>query len=168
MKRISLILIFCFSLILISGKKMHDYYVSVTVIEYSEKHKSLQIISQIFIDDFEKVLRERYDESLTLAEDDEPKIVDSYMRKYLAKKLKLKVNGEDVSFNFIGKEYIDDITYCYLEVENISEVKTLEVTNQTLFDVISEQQNIVRMKMFGKNRSFLLFPDNDNCMLNFN
>ncbi|GGW72455.1 hypothetical protein DFQ11_10170 [Winogradskyella epiphytica] len=147
----------------------HEYYVSVTTVEYSKEQKSLQIISQIFIDDFETVLRKRYDENITLGTKDELAIkeAENYMKRYLTDKLKVKVNGESVKFKFIGKEYKDDITYCYLEVENVSNVKSVEVTNQILFDVFSDQQNIVRLKLLGKNKSFLLVPEKDSCLLNF-
>ena len=168
MRSVTYLFLLLLSAVFISSSTMHDYYVGVTVIEYAEEQQSLQIINQIYIDDFEKALRERYNDTITLAEDDEPEIVDTYMSKYLAKMLKVKVNGKEVNFKFIGKEYIDDITYSYLEIENISNIKTIEVTNKALFDVISEQQNIVRLKMLGKNRSFLLVRDNDYCMLNFN
>lgn len=150
-----------------SSAPKHEYYVSVTNIEYSEDEKSLQIISQIFINDFEKLLKERYDENITLDSPEESEMVDVYMGRYLADKLKINVNGKSVSFNFIGKEYKDDITYCYLEIIKVRKIKSIEVTNKVLFDVFEEQQNIVRMKMLGKNKSFLLLPDNDKCVLNF-
>ena len=90
------------------------------------------------------------------------------MQRYVEDRLKIKVNGGGVNFKFIGKEYKEDITYCYLEIKNISNIKSLEVTNRILFDILPEQQNIVRLKLLDKNRSFLLLPDSDNCMLNFN
>lgn len=167
MKILQRILILFIVPILLSSSALHEYYVSVTKIEYSKDEQSLQIISQIFINDFEKLLRERYDESITLAEENEPKIIENYMKRYLSDKLKIKVDNKDVQFKFIGKEYKDDIAYCYLEIENIAEISSIEVENRALFDVFAEQQNIVRLKLLGKNRSFLLLPDNDTCMLNF-
>ena len=167
MKSLQLIIVFLLVPVLVSNSTRHDYYVSVTKIEYSKEQQSLQIISQIFIDDFEELLRQRYDESITLDIENEPETVETYMHRYLADKLKISVNGTLVNFKFIGKEYKDDITYCYLEVENISDIKSIEVTNQILFDVLQEQQNIVRLKLLGRNKSFLLLPDNDKCMLNF-
>ncbi len=152
----------------ISSNEKHEYYVSVTEITYAKDQQSLQIVSQIFINDFEKLLRERYDEKITLDPDSDSKIIESYMQRYIADKLKIKVNDNAVKFNFIGKEYKEDITYCYLEIENISEIKSIEVFNRILFDVLPEQQNIVRLKLLNKNKSFLLLPDNDKCMLNFN
>lgn len=168
MKSIYIILTFLVGSLLISSNTKHDYYVSVTNIEYAKEQKSIQIISQVFIDDFETLIRQRYDETITLAQADEPEIVDEYMKRYLEDKLKISINKKAYNFNFIGKEYKDDITYCYLEIENIGDIKSISVINRILFDVLPDQQNIVRLKLLGKNKSFLLVPDKDNCMLNFN
>lgn len=161
-----LILVILFP-VLVSSSNTHDYYVSVTTIEYSKKQKSLQIISQVFINDFERLLRQRYDETITLDTKNEAKAIETYMQNYLTRKLKIKVNGKVVNFNFIGKSYKDDIVYCYLEVENISAIQSLEITNRLLFDVFTEQQNIVKLKVNTKNKSFLLVPGNEKCELNF-
>lgn len=167
MKLIQIVLAFVIAPLFVSNNVKHEYYVSVTKIEYAEEQHSLQIISQIFIDDFEELLKTRYDEDIKLAPDSDSKMIDNYMKRYLSDKLEIKVNGNPVEFNFIGKEYKDDITYCYLEIENVSNIKSMEVVNRVLFDKFSDQQNIVRLKLLGKNRSFLLIPDNDKCMLNF-
>lgn len=145
----------------------HEYYVSVTTIEYAKPQQSLQIISQIFIDDFEHVLQQRYDETVVLNDHNKSELVDVYISRYLKSKLKLWVNEKPVEFNFIGKEYKDDIVYCYLEVKDISLINSVKIKNTLLFDFFEEQQNIVRMKINDKNKSYLLVSDNDNCMLNF-
>ena len=72
----------------------HEYYVSVTNIEYVNEQQSLQIISQIFIDDFEKLLQERYDETITLAPDNNKTNIEKYMERYLEDKLKLEINSK--------------------------------------------------------------------------
>jgi hypothetical protein len=168
MKSIFLIFILSVGLTLTSSNTKHEYYVSVTNIEHAKEQESVQIISQVFIDDFERLIRERYDETITLAEDDEPELVDEYMKRYLEDKLKISINGKAYKFNFIGKEYKEDITYCYLEIENIKNIKSISVINRILFDILPEQQNIVRLKLNDRNKSFLLIPENDECMLNFN
>ncbi len=168
MKSIFLIFILSVGLILTSSNTKHEYYVSVTNIEHAKEQQSVQIISQVFIDDFERLIRQRYDETITLAEEDEPELVDVYMKRYLEDKLKISINGKAYKFNFIGKEYKEDITYCYLEIENIKDIKSIKVVNRLLFDILPEQQNIVRLKLNDRNKSFLLIPENDECMLNFN
>lgn len=167
MKYLQLLIAFIVFPLVTSYDMSHDYYVGVTEIEYAQEQKSLQIISQIFIDDFEELLRKRYDEDITLAPDNKPEIINDYVNRYLSDKLKISINGNPVDFIFIGKEYKDDISYCYLEIENVSNIKSIEVVNKVLFDIFPEQQNIVRLKLLGKNKSFLLVPDNDKCMLNF-
>ncbi len=152
---------------LLSFTALHKYYVSVTEIEHVEEQKSVQIISRIFIDDFEKLLRERYDKDVTLAIEDEKSTVNFYTEKYLKEKLKIKINNQEVEFKFLGKEYEDDIMISYLEIKNIAKISSIKVTNHVLFDVFPDQQNIVRFKIYSKNKSFLLTKENDKGMLKF-
>lgn len=163
LKKIVLVLL----LPLMAFTSAHKYYVSVTQIEYVKEKKSVQIISRIFIDDFEKLLQERYDPNITLSNEKEPTTVDFYIEKYLTEKFQVKINGSEASINFIGKEYEADIVYCYLEIENVSNISTFEVSNQVLFDLYSDQQNIVRTKINNKNKSFILIKENDKGLLNF-
>ena len=151
---------------LLSFTAVHKYYVSVTEIQYVEDKQSVKIISRVFIDDFEKLLRERYNENITLAIEDEMKIVDFYIQKYLNEKFKIEINGNKADINFIGKEYEDDIMLCYLEIENIKLISRIQVVNQVLFDVFPDQQNIVRIKINATNKSILLNKENDKGLLN--
>jgi len=167
MKLLHFLIAFLIFPILIGNSHKHEYYVSVTEVEYVKEQQSLQIITQIFINDLETLIRKRYDESITLDVEDESRLVDDYIERYLTDKFKVKVNGGGVSFNFLGKEYKDDIVYCYLEIENVSKVNSIEITNQVLFDILPSQQNIVRLKLLNRNKSFLLVPENDTCLLNF-
>ncbi|KAA1247145.1 DUF6702 family protein [Aquimarina sp. RZ0] len=146
---------------------LHKFYVSVTQIEYDEEQKSLQIISRIFIDDMEDVLRERYDESIELVSEKEPDRLDEYIFKYLSKKLLIIVNGEEVRFTFIGKEYENDLIICYLEVENIPSLEKIEVSNQVLMDFFEEQQNIIHVKKGKKRKSLILEKERDIGVLKF-
>ena len=152
---------------LLSFTIMHKYYVSVTEVEYVEEKKAVQIISRIFIDDFEKLLRDRYDKEITLAIENEKSTVNFYTEKYLKEKFKIKINEQEVELKFLGKEYEDDIMVSYLEIQNIENISSIQAVSHVLFDVFSEQQNIVRFKIHSKNKSFLLTKDNDKGMLNF-
>ena len=57
-----LLVITCFSF-----APVHKFYVSVTEMEYVKEKKSVQIITRIFIDDFEAVLNTRFGTELFLA-----------------------------------------------------------------------------------------------------
>ena len=147
---------------------VHKYYVSVTKIEYVKEKESLQIISRIFIDDFEKLLRERYDEKITLDIEDELSTVNMYIERYLKEKLQININDKPANIKYLGKEYEDDIIFCYLEIEGIKEIKSFQITNKILMDLFDEQENIIRININGKNKSFILKKGNDKGLLNFN
>ena len=146
----------------------HEYYVSVTKVEYVKEQKALQIIAQIFIDDFEELIKKRYDETIVLASKGESEKVGYYMERYLSDKLRFNINGNKSTFVFLGKKYEDDIVYCYLEIENINTLKALSITNDILCDLYDEQENIIRTKINDKNKSFVLNKANNKAVLNFN
>lgn len=145
----------------------HKYYVSITEIEYVPKQKSVQIISRIFIDDLEKLIRTRFDKSITLAVKDENPQVDFYLKKYLKEKIQIKINGALVTLNVLGKEYDDDIAICYIEIPNVDAVHSIEVTNQVLMDLYQEQQNMIRLNINNTKKSLMLTYQNDKGVLNF-
>lgn len=153
---------------LLAYTTVHKFYVTVTQIEFIKEKQTVQIISRIFIDDFEALIRQRYDEDITLDASKEETQIDFYIEKYLKEKIQIKINDSIKTLVFIGKEYEDDIIYCYLEIENVTAIKSFEITNQILFDLFEEQQNIVRTKINSKNKSFILISQNDIGVLNFN
>lgn len=152
---------------LFSFSAVHKYYVSITQIEYVEDKQSVQIISRIFVDDIEKLVRQRYDKNITLNDGQDEVIIDGYVKKYLSEKIYISINGTPSILKFIGKEYDDDIMRCYLEIENVASIKSFEIQNKVLFDIFEEQKNIVRNNINGKNKTFVLIPQKDKGMLNF-
>lgn len=153
---------------LLAFTSFHKYYISVTEVDYIEKKQSVQLTTRIFIDDFEKVLRERYDENLVLGGKNESQNVDKYIETYLKDKIKVNINGKDMNLIFIGKEYDMDIMQCYIEIDKVKKINSIEITNQVLFDLYDEQQNMVKTKINSKQKSFLLNQGNKKALLNFN
>ncbi|WP_347924568.1 DUF6702 family protein [Pontimicrobium sp. SW4] len=166
--KINRLLVFLIIIPLMSFTVTHKYYVSVTEVEYVKDQQSVQIVTRIFIDDFEKMLRERYDENITLDIGKDETQIDIHIKKYLSSKLQITINNKLQQFEFIGKEYDDDILFCYLEITDVSAISNFEIVNQVLFDVFDEQQNLVKTKINSKNKSFILIQQNDKGVLNFN
>lgn len=146
----------------------HKFYLSVTNISYSEKDDALQITTRVFIDDIEKVLQERYDFKAQLATDDESKLADEYLEKYLRAKFLLKINGEQSTYQFLGKKYDTDMIICYLEIPKVrlAEITSIAVQNEILTDLFDEQQNVVHFNIKGKKKSFVLLKSDTNGTLN--
>jgi hypothetical protein len=161
------ILVLAVLLPLLFSVSAHKFYVSVTEVEYVKEKKSVQIISRIFIDDLENTFRKRYEKRLTFSPKDEAEEVGIYLERYLKDKITIKINGKIADITLIGKEYDNDILFCYLEVAGVKEIKTFEISNTLLFDSFDDQQNIVKLKINGEKKSFILMDRNDKAMLNF-
>jgi len=167
MKRIKILLLIVV-LPLLGFTAMHKYYISVTEVNYIEDKQSVQITSRIFIDDFENVLRQRYDDNIVLVDKNESIETNQYIERYLTDKLKIKINGKDMNLVFIGKEYDVDIMTCYFEIENVKKITSIEITDQVLLDMFDNQQNMIKTKIYSKLKSFLLNQNNKVAVLNFN
>ncbi|TYB78022.1 peptidase E [Bizionia gelidisalsuginis] len=163
LKKIALLLI----LPLLAFTAAHKYYVSVTQIDYLEEQESVQIITRIFIDDFENVLRQRYDASLVLNDNIDNALMDNYIEKYVLSRIQISINNSPVTIKYLGKKYTDDIVNCYLEISNVKNIKSFEIKNEVLFDIFPDQKNIVRTHINSKNKSFILIPQKDKGLLKF-
>lgn len=138
----------------------HKYYLSLTQIKFKEKAKAVQIITSVFMDDIELALNKDYNIDLQLTTKKELENNDIYFEKYLKSKLSFKVNDIAANFNYIGKEYEGDLVYFYLEIENINQVKSIDIDNKILIKHFPEQQNLIKSKVGSKNKSILLTKEN--------
>ncbi|WP_445756158.1 DUF6702 family protein [Polaribacter sp.] len=134
----------------------HRYYLSLTQIKFKGESKSVQIIINVFIDDIELVLNKDYNIDLQLTTKKELPNNDVYFEKYLRDKLQFTIDGTQKKFNYIGKEYENDLVYFYLEIENINQVKTIKINNKILIKHFPEQQNLIKSNVGKKNKSILL------------
>lgn len=145
----------------------HKYYLSLTQINYKSEAKSIQIIINVFMDDIETALNNDNNINLQLTTKNELKNNDGYFENYLKDNLYFKVDGVTKSFNYVGKEYEDDLVFFYLEIENINEVHTINVTNNILIKHFPKQQNLIKSKVDGKHKSILLTKDENSTTLKY-
>lgn len=167
MKMLKMALIVVITPLLLSNYARHDYYFSVTQVEYVKDKQSLQCITQLFTDDIEKLLQKRYSEDIVLGGEDDEGVTDKYLAKYLSDKIKVKINGEPVEFEFIGKRYEEFSLYCYFEYTGVQEINSFDISNQLLFELFKEQQNLVKTNINNVKRSFNLIPDRYRETLTF-
>lgn len=166
MKKIHLFTIIASTFVLMSFT-IHKYYLSVTDVTFNEEEKSIQIITRVFYDDLEDVLRERYDESIVVDATADQKKLDTYINKYFTRKMKITINGEEKTLTYLGKEYEDDYVVCYIEITEISSIESFQIENKILMDAFSEQKNMVHTAILGKKKSLLLVEGNAKAVLNF-
>lgn len=162
MKKILLIL-----LVPLISFSVHKYYISLTEIEFKKDSESVEIITSFFIDDFEKVLDLEYNIDSQMNYDDEIKNIDDYFKKYLNQNFKVSINNKPKKYNFIGKEYEGNNVHFYLEIENITNIETIEVTSTMLLKYFYRQQNIIKIKNNKKKESLFFNQKKHKALLNF-
>src|SRR5690606_19104994 len=112
-----------------SFSPVHKFYVSVTEIELNTKSQSLQIISRVFTDDLENVLRQRYNDNIRLGEGFDSGDVNNVIPKYLQQKVRITIDGRSRDLKFIGMEYDNDMTVFYIEVEDVKSIQNIKIMN---------------------------------------
>ncbi len=164
MKKITLLLLI-FSLC--SFNLVHKYYVSLTEIEFKQEQKSIQIIMSVFMDDIEMALNKNYKIDAQITNPNEVKNIDAYFYKYLQEHFSININGKQKKYTFIGKEYDGNIIYFYLEINNITALKSISIQNTMLIKCFDEQQNLIKIKNGNERKSLFLDSKNNKGLLKF-
>lgn len=153
-------LLFLFIVIPLVSFTLHKYYLSYTKINYSDKSKSLQITMKVFTDDLENAINKQFKIDSKLNSDKEINNANKYLSEYINDKFGIEVNTTKKSYTFLGKEYKNDETNIYLEIENISKIESITITNKMLMEIFSDQQNIIKIKIDDFKKSSIYTKNN--------
>lgn len=148
-----------------SSFAIHKFYVSIYQINYVPQKKMIQITSRIFIDDMNAALEKKFNKKAFVGTDRETENDVALMKKYLAEKFIIKVNGTTKPMNFISKEIEANVIVCYYSIKEVSKITSLNIENTALLEVNEEQQNIIQANISGEKQSLLLTADNYKGML---
>lgn len=132
---------------------LHPFYVSITSVDYNEHAHRVEISSRIFYDDLETALKNGRDLKIDLINPIDKSAIDSLLATYFGYHFKLSVNGKPVSVRYIGYEIDEDVAWCYLEAQDIPQVKQLRIDNHILLDHFPNQSNILHVTVYGKRQS---------------
>lgn len=145
----------------------HKFYVSLTQVEYVKEDQSLQIITRVFLDDLEDALKEFSGEAVRISSESDDTTHDRLIENYLRSKLKFEIEGKKPQWSFVGKTIDNDMLVAYIEVTQLKKIKTIVITNEVLFEMFEEQQNIVRTQINNQKKSFILVSQDRSKVLNF-
>ena len=138
----------------------HPFHVSVVETELNGAEHTLEISCKIFTDDFETTLAKNYNAKVDLINPTNKAAMDTLVKKYLFSHLAMKVNGRAVSFNYVGFEHENEAVFGYIQVDNVTSLSRLDITNTLMFDKFDDQVNIMHVKVNGDRKSTKLdYPD---------
>lgn len=134
----------------------HPFHVSVCQVDHNPQTQALEITFRIFTDDLEEALAAQGAQRLFLGDARESQAVDRYLCNYLNHAVLFVVNGDTANFRYVGRETETDITWCYVEIHKIAQVKKISVTSRLLQEIFEDQINLVHIKADGKLKSLQL------------
>jgi hypothetical protein len=138
----------------------HPVHVSVSEINFNEKEKSVQIISRIFIDDLELSIRsQRKEPELDILEPRNGKTTDQLIAEYLKSHFKVTIDGKKQEMKLLAHEIEESAIVCYIEIENVKKVKKVEVSNDIITEIHSDQSNLVHVTVHDVVKSARLTRD---------
>ncbi len=146
----------------LSQVEKHDFHVSLCEMNYEEDRNALEISLHLFADDIERALMQGGRRTLHLATEMEVDSANIYLERYLFEKFQVRANDQQLQWNFLGKEKTDDFMgmWCYFEISNLPTTDEIEIVNEILFELFSDQKNILHYSHSGEMKeSFYYHPE---------
>jgi hypothetical protein len=144
---------------------MHKFYTAIYKIDFNASKKRIEIMTRIFTDDLNTAISKKYNRKSTLTSDKETPEDIEFLKKYLSEKIILTINGKPKPMRFLSKEVDENVLICYFNCDEISKIKTFEITNSALTEIFDEQQNIVQLNINSKKQTLLLTYETIKGML---
>jgi hypothetical protein len=150
---------------LFSSMTAHKFYVAIYQVNHAKEKKMVQITGRVFIDDINEAIEKKYRKKSSIALDNETPEEVELLKKYIAEKFKIKVNGQSKQLEFLSKESEDNVLIFYLRITDIAKITSLEVENTMIMENHFEQQNIIQANFNGNKHNLLLTSENNKGML---
>jgi len=139
------------------GTFLHQFYVSITEIEYNQSAHTLEVGIKVFSDDFIFAVEKDCACLLHYQTANQRPDTEKLMEQYVLKRFGLKVDDKSLKIQFTGIEPEADVIWIYLEAGGaVAGFSELEVENRLLMEQYSMQTNIVHLKVGNTKKSLLL------------
>jgi hypothetical protein len=138
----------------------HPFYIAVTEINLNSSDKILEVTCKMFANDLGQSIGKNNHAQLDIFADKDKTNFDKYIPVYVKNHLSISVDGKAASLSYISFENERESAYCYFQVENISSLKKIDITDSILYDFSPDQINIIHVTVNGKTQSAKLnYPD---------
>ena len=137
----------------------HPFYIAVTEINQNPKEKNLEISIKVFADDLEQIMEQHAHQNFDLTSEKQKPQLDKLVAEYFVKNLSINIDGKPQKLSYIGFEKEKESAYGYFEIDNVTSIKRIDITNTILQDFNNTQINIIHAVVNGKRQSTKLdFP----------
>ena len=147
---------------------LHEFYVSISYMEYDSERKAIEVQKKIFFDDFEIALKKKNNLDKFDILNSKTELVDNYIEAYLKENVSFEVNDKVYDINYLGHEYINGTINCYYEVLKVKKIKNIIITDRSLFSSFDEQENLIYFETMNKLSTIRLKNPNQKDEIIFN
>lgn len=138
----------------------HEYYVSITTINYSLKDKELNATLKFIAHDLEKEIENQYRVNLNIGEKQRFIQLDSILNVYISQHFLVEADGNKIDFDYLGSEYnLDESFYIYLTNSCDKEPTQLRMVNSLLTQTFPKQENITYLNLWDTQKTMVFTPE---------
>jgi|GEM_PF-844255 len=145
---------------------LHPFHVGLTDIEFNPKTETYQVSIKLFTDDLEKGLEDFSGMSLDLVDSELSAESDSVLSKYVDRHFQIRSTSK-IDLQYIGSEKDYDVTWIYLESNKKEAATEINVSNELLMSVYSDQTHIIHYTLNGEIKSDLIHSEKTIAYFNF-
>ncbi|MBR9832135.1 hypothetical protein GYB57_08320 [bacterium] len=150
MKKWGLILLLLVSAQVVSA---HKFYVSLTQINYNSKTKSIEVTLKLFTDDLELSTTNFSKKTVKIIN---AEASDVEIANYIKDKFSISINNKVQVLNYLGKEMENDVSWCYLEIKNVTDIQSIKINNRIFTEQFPDQKNLIHLNVNGVEESAVL------------
>jgi len=132
---------------------MHPFYITVTEINHNAKDKIIEVSCKIFTDDLETALTKSSGTKVVLSNQNNKTATDKLIAVYIMKHFQLKIDDKPVTLQFVGSEKEEEATWSYFQVNDISSLKKIDITNDILYETFDSEVNLMHVMVNGNRQS---------------
>jgi hypothetical protein len=142
------------SLVFLSLKPIHPYYVSVSEVRIDTVSKAVNVSCKLFTDDIQDALYRIYKTPVDLSIQSENN--NLLLETYIKERFKITIGKKAIPLKFIGYEIEEEATWCYFEFGTLESFGKVIIVNTLLYDFLPEQTNLIHCYYNLNRKSFKL------------
>lgn len=133
---------------------IHPIYISV--VEINSKENNLEIVFKIFRDDLEDGIKNNLGKNVSIDSQSKVDLNNKIIQEYLNAVTSIKVNNEKKELLFLNFILENERIKINTKINNNSIIDTIEIYNEILIDVFSNQKNVIFFNIYNQlNNDFL-------------
>lgn len=111
------------------------------------------------MDDLSLALEQEFKLKTALGEKLETAEDVAFLKKYLAKHIRVSIDGKEKQILFLSKEIDNNVVIVYMKITEIKKFNSFKIQNNALLDVYSDQQNIIQTNFYNNKKNYIFTGD---------